>query len=119
MSQPPHNGDGEPRPASRELLTAWLLFLLEREAGHGYELRRRLDFLGVNTEVGALYRLLRKLEGDGCVTSSWADSVAGPPRRLYRLTAPGRHRLDELVAAVSSTCDVHAAFLRAHERALS
>ena len=74
------------RQPPRALLTAWLLLLLGREATHGYELRRQLEANGLVTDPSALYRLLRKLESDGQVESFWGERVAGPRRRLYRLT---------------------------------
>ena len=107
LSQPP-----------RALLKAWLLLLLERQRTHGYEVRRQLEAHGVMTEPGAMYRVLRKLESEGCLTSSWARSVSGPRRRQYELTARGRRELNVLVAALTGTRDVHAAFLHAYEQAL-
>ena len=108
----------EPVAASqppRKLLTAWLLLLLGREATHGYELRRRLEANGLVTDPAAMYRLLRKLESDGQAESFWGERVAGPRRRLYRLTPQGLSDLDALVGVVRNTCDTHAAFLQAHE----
>lgn len=103
---------------SRELLIAWLLLLLARRAGHGYDLHRQLEAHAVCAESGAMYRALRKLECDGCAESSWAKSVAGPRRRLYRITPRGREELEELVGAITLKRDVHAAFLHAHGSAL-
>lgn len=102
----------------RKLLRAWLLLLLGREATHGYELRRRLEANGLVTDPAAMYRLLRRLESDGQAESFWGEAVAGPRRRLYRLTAKGMHDLEALVPAVRNTCDTHAAFLQAHEARL-
>jgi len=102
-------------PPSRELLSAWLLLLLERQASHGYELRRQLEEHGVITESGAMYRALRRLEEDGCAASTWAKSVAGPRRRLYELTAKGRSELGSLVEAITVKRDIHAAFLIVHD----
>ena len=106
------------RQPPRELLKAWLLLLLGREATHGYALRRRLEANGLVTDPAAMYRLLRRLEGDGQVESFWGEAVAGPRRRLYRLTPKGQRDLDALVYAVRTTCDTHAAFLQAHEARL-
>lgn len=106
-----------PQPP-RALLRAWLLLLFERQPAHGYELRRQLEAHGVTTEPGAMYRTLRKLESEGCVTSSWVKSVSGPRRRQYQLTAQGRRELDLLAATLTVTRDVHAAFLHAHQRAI-
>lgn len=102
----------------RALLTAWLLLLFERQRTHGYEVRRQLEAHGVTTEPGAMYRALRRLEREGCVTSSWARSASGPRRRQYQLTARGRRELNVLVATLTGTRDVHAAFLHAYEQAL-
>ena len=107
-------GESPSRPPPCELLTAWVLLLLARESGHGYELRSRLVEAGVRTDTGAVYRVLRKLERDGCAASAWAASEAGPQRRLYRLTEKGRVALAENVPAIAATRDDHAAFLRAH-----
>lgn len=106
LSQPP-----------RALLTAWLLLLCERQPSHGYELLRQLEAHGVTTDPSAMYRALRKLESGGCATSRWAKSDSGPRRRLYQLTAKGRHELHVLVATLTVTRDVHAAFLDAHQKA--
>lgn len=106
------------RQPPRKLLTAWLLLLLGREATHGYELRRRLRANGLVTDAAAMYRLLRKLESDGQAESFWGERVAGPRRRLYRLTPQGLRDLEALVCVVKNTCDTHAAFLEAHEARL-
>lgn len=126
MSEPrqeiePTAGAAEPvavRQPPRELLTAWLLLLLGREATHGYELRRRLAANGLVTDPAAMYRVLRKLESEGRAESFWGEAVAGPRRRLYRLTPKGLSDLDALVCAIRNTCDTHAAFLEAHEARL-
>lgn len=103
-----------PQP-SRELLTAWLLLLLDRQASHGYELRRQLEAHGVPAESGAMYRALRKLDEEGFTASRWAQSAAGPRRRHYELTAKGRRELAQLAEAITVKRDVHSAFLMVHE----
>lgn len=100
---------------SRELLTAWLLLLLGRQATHGYELRRTLEARGLLADPAGMYRVLRKLEDEGRAASFWGQSVAGPPRRLYKLTAKGLRDLNELAGAIRLTRDFHAEFLQAHE----
>ncbi|HWI06152.1 MAG TPA: helix-turn-helix transcriptional regulator [Solirubrobacteraceae bacterium] len=105
------------RPPACELLTAWVLLLLDDASCHGYELRGRLEAAGVMTDTGAVYRVLRKLERDGCAASSWETSEAGPRRRLYRLTARGRRALAANATRIAAARDDHAAFLDAHARA--
>lgn len=103
----------EPLHGHRELLTGWLLLLLDGGAGHGYEMRSRLDGERVRVDRAVVYRMLRRLEADGCLDSTWTDSRAGPRRREYRLTPRGRAALRDSVALVAELRDLHDRFLRA------
>ena len=42
---------------------------------------------------GALYPVLRSLEGSGLLESKVEPSVSGPPRRYYHITEEGRQTL--------------------------
>jgi DNA-binding PadR family transcriptional regulator len=99
----------------KALLTAWLLLLLDDEACHGYGLQGKLAARRLHPDPAALYRMLRKLEDDGCVVSDWAEPAAGPPRRLYNLTPHGRGNLDEVAATIKVARDHHDTFLRARD----
>lgn len=101
----------------RELLTAWLLLLLDEFGrSYGYGLRRALHDRNVDSDRAALYRLLRALESDGWLQSDWVPPTEGPRRRSYELTAEGRHNLDRLVAVITADRDAFAAFLHAYEQ---
>jgi DNA-binding PadR family transcriptional regulator len=75
---------------------AVLLVLSESaEDLHGYRLSALLREQGLADGVGDLanlYRLLRHLERQGLVASSW-ESGTRPPRRLYRVTEGGAEAL--------------------------
>lgn len=105
-----------PRPLRphKEILTAWVLLMLEEGASYGYDLRRELAARQLSTDPAALYRALRKLEHDGWVESRWMKAVAGPRRRFYRLTAKGRRNLDEIAGLIATIRDVHDTFLRSY-----
>lgn len=67
------------------------IVLAALEAGHpwGFQI---IDVTGLR--AGTVYPILRRLEADGMVRSSWekvarARAEARPPRRNYRLTASG------------------------------
>ena len=105
---------GAARPG-RELLAAWLLLLLEHSVSYGYELRHELEQHGVDADAATLYRLLRRLERTGWLESRWVNPVAGPRRRLYRVTGPGRRNLDELAELTTRIRDTHGEFLVAYE----
>lgn len=79
----------------KDFLRPCLLLLLRERGGHGYDLLERIGVFGFDdSDPGALYRALRRLENDGLVASSWVPSESGPPRRVYELTEAGVGELD-------------------------
>jgi len=68
-----------------------VLLLLAEGPSHGYELAEALEGLLEEGRVdfGNLYRLLRSLEGEGLVASSWSEDAPGPLKRTYELTGEG------------------------------
>ncbi|KWZ74172.1 transcriptional regulator, PadR family [Winkia neuii] len=51
---------------------------------------------GLEITEGTLYPLLARMRKSGLVTTKWEPSPAGPPRKIYSLTAKGRTRLHDL-----------------------
>lgn len=77
-----------------------LLAVLARSEGHGYDLVRAIEEATggeVVPDTGGLYRLLRRLEEDGFVTSEWQEGGSGPQRRSYRITDDGRALLEHWI----------------------
>jgi len=81
------------RPGGRNsFVEPTLLCALAIRPAHGYELIRAVEELTdglVSIDPPAVYRLLRRLEGEGLVASAWAEGVSGPQRRTYTLTPAG------------------------------
>ena len=69
-----------------------------REERYGYTLRAVLEEAGLPIEEGALYPLLRRLEGQGLLSSEWRIED-GPPRRYYRLSPEGERLYASLTAS--------------------
>jgi PadR family transcriptional regulator, regulatory protein PadR len=61
-----------------------------RTPQYGYSLRQALDAGGMPVEEGTLYPLLRRLESQGALQSSW-NTEGSSPRRYYWLSAEGHH----------------------------
>jgi poly-beta-hydroxybutyrate-responsive repressor len=83
-----------------------LLLLLSESPLHGYDLLERLpeltgDDRGI--DLGNLYRVLRALEDDGLVTSTWHADIPGPAKRVYELTPAGRGLLSIWADALRRT----------------
>ena len=66
------------------------------EPMYGYQIAKLLeDDNGDSTfmKQGALYPVLRSLEGSGLLASNVEPSVSGPPRRYYEITSEGKETL--------------------------
>lgn len=72
-----------------------LLLICETGEIHGYEISSGLAEIGLDfgNDTGRIYRILRRLESQGLVASSWDTSGSGPARRLYGITDDGREFL--------------------------
>ena len=78
---------------------------------HGWAIAQRIQLLSndvLQVNQGSLYPALQRLERQGWITADWGVSETNRRARFYRLTAPGRRRLeqersdwDRLSAAIS------------------
>lgn len=66
-----------------------------RAERYGYTLRVALAEQGIEIEEGALYPMLRRLEGQGLLTSEWRED-ARRQKRFYRLSPDGAEALERL-----------------------
>ncbi len=93
-----------------------LLFLLKRKGrAHGYELAtevRKHALTDAAIEVSALYRTLRQLEHNDCLTSEWDVEGSGPARRLYELTPRGKEHLEEWITVLAQMSKSMSRFVR-------
>ena len=93
-----------------------LLLLLDKKGrSYGYELSSELGQFALTdaeVEAAALYKTLRQLEKNGCVTSAWEVERSGPARRVYALTPQGRQHLAEWVTVLSHMSKAMARFVR-------
>ena len=96
--------DGTQRQLGRgrgALLEPAVLAALAHGEAHGYDLARLVEEMTageVVPDTGGLYRILRRLEMDGFVTSAWQEGDAGPQRREYTLTDDGHALLRHWLA---------------------
>jgi len=113
--------EGRHRGAHWRFTTPAVLLLLVDGPAHGYDLLARLgDALpraGSLPDAGNFYRVMRGLEGEGAVTSSWDTPKAGPARRIYALTQTGRDQLDAWVLAVERDMKAMRRFIAAYRAA--
>ena len=79
----------------RSLLEPVLLLELRQGPSHGYALLDGLaEFDLGHLDPSVVYRVLREMEVEGWVRSSWDElQTQGPPRRVYRLSDGGEEAL--------------------------
>lgn len=62
---------------------------------HGYELMEKITQFGIQSiDQGNFYRILRQLEKDDLVSSTWDTTSGGPAKRIYSITEAGEQYLD-------------------------
>ena len=84
----------------QELRRGWLILAVLgqlRTERYGYTLRKALGDLGIEIDEGALYPMLRRLEAQGLLTSSWREEEKRK-KRFYRLSIDGEDALERLIA---------------------
>lgn len=105
------------------MLDLAILGLLHESPMHGYELRKqlavKLGAIKAAISYGSLYPTLRRLQTDGWIAEAGetpADDAAVPPltsrrgRVVYKITAEGKERFQDLLARVGPEAYEDAAF---------
>ncbi len=94
----------------RGVLEYGILHLINKKSMYGYDLLESLNKWEILlTTEGTMYPLLRRLEKDNLIVSTWKESNPGvPPRKYYDLTDQGERFLkimddqwDNLINALS------------------
>ena len=89
----PVPADGLVSQMRRGALEYCVMALIQQTPRYAFEMIEGLGETGMLTTEGTLYPLLSRLRRDGLVKTEWRESVDGPPRRYYELTAEGRRAL--------------------------
>lgn len=124
-----HRGHPDGSPCSCEMGNLYrfcepivLLTLARLGEAHGYQIVTEAEQFAVThagVDSAAVYRVLRRLEANGHVTSTWDTSGSGPARRLYHLTSLGYEHLGEWVDVMGEIVTSLGDLVRASRRVLS
>jgi DNA-binding PadR family transcriptional regulator len=87
-----------------DIVQGWLLLLLATQPCHGYDLVEALRAQGMTIgDPSYIYRLLRKLEQGGLLSSEWHLSGRGATaRRVYCISDAGQRALDKYADAIGT-----------------
>ncbi len=122
-------GDIEAREGSRpghgrgrggwRFITPAVLLLLAQAPAHGYDILARIADVfprsGRLPDPGTFYRVVRGMESEGTVVSSWETPSAGPARRVYTITDSGREQLDGWALSLRRDIEAMGNFARAYD----
>lgn len=78
-------------------LELMLLTSLKEEDLYGYRLLDKINEFGFDKDIPSLstiYRRLNRMEKEGMVLSSWAESSEGPKKKYYQITDKGNIELE-------------------------
>ncbi len=72
------------------------LLIISRDKVYASDILKELKRADLLVVEGTLYPLLNRLKTDGLLDYDWKESVSGPPRKYYTLTAKGKEKLTHL-----------------------
>lgn len=73
-----------------------ILLIIKRKPAYVSDIVNELKEARMIVVEGTLYPLLSRLKNNGILNYRWQESVSGPPRKYYELTASGESFLTEL-----------------------
>jgi PadR family transcriptional regulator PadR len=84
-----------------------ILLRIARKPMYGYELLESLESMPHpgSPDTGGMYRLLRSMEEEGLLSSSWDTGDNGPARRIYSITPKGEENLNNWIQTLQDTRD--------------
>ena len=82
----------------RGTLEYCILLSLDKKVYYGYEILQELSKYPIITSTeSTVYPLLRRLQKENYLQSTWQESTEGlPPRKYYSLTPDGKNYLDAM-----------------------
>ena len=78
----------------REDFKTRILKVLQSKESYGYEIAKIFKEERGSVHTGYLYGVLGEMETDGLVESEWKKGDAGPPKKIYKITALGSQSLE-------------------------
>lgn len=82
----------------RGTLEYCILLMLNKKIYYGYEILQELSkYPNIASTESTVYPLLRRLQKENYLQSTWQESAEGlPPRKYYSLTPEGKEYLDAM-----------------------
>ena len=86
----------------RGMLEFCTLLIISRGKVYASDILKELKAADLIVVEGTLYPLLSRLKSDALLDYDWKESISGPPRKYYTLTAKGKDKLSDMKATWKS-----------------
>jgi len=94
----------DPEVPLKGILSIIIIHMIQDKPMHGGEMYQKMkDVFRFNPSRGIIYALLRRMENEGLILSTWDIQESGPARRMYRITNEGCEYLKVGIARVKKT----------------
>ncbi len=96
---------------------AFILLAIANQPTHGLGILNKINQEVPNNrlDTAIIYRTLKDFESNGYITSDWADSNAGPKKKIYTITDSGREKLDAFRSDIEKSLNNLQQFIRLHD----
>jgi len=89
---------GKPTDLVQGTLDLLILRTLSLEPCHGWAIAKRIQQMSrevLQVQQGSLYPALHRLEQQGWISATWAETDSGRQAKVYQLTRAGRSQLEQ------------------------
>lgn len=94
----------DPEVPLKGILSIVSINIIKEKPVHGGEIYQRIkEKYQIDPPRGIIYALLRRMESDGLILSTWDIQESGPARRIYRITDEGMDYLKIAIERVKKT----------------
>ncbi len=97
-----HEFDEAKAQMRRGMLEFCTLLIIAKDKVYASDILKELKLADLIVVEGTLYPLLSRLKTEGLLEYDWQESLSGPPRKYYTLTAKGTEKLTEFRATWKS-----------------
>lgn len=96
---------------------AFILLMIATEPTHGLGILNKMNALVPNNrmDTAIIYRTLKDFEERGFITSDWADSEAGPKKKIYTITEEGKAQLSLYREDIDKSLENLKRFVKIHD----
>ena len=94
----------DPEVPLKGILSIVIIHFIQAKPMHGGEIYQKIkDTYEITPPRGIMYAILRRMESDGLILSTWDIQVSGPARRIYQITDEGIEYIKVAIERVKKT----------------